>query len=97
MTSYVVTVDVGVQGPDLDVDDPRLAKCSHLLDGHYGTVTASPGIWSAAVRIEAATPGAAVDAAEELVRPASDRARLPPGPIVRVEIVKRPTPEERRR
>jgi hypothetical protein len=92
MTSYLVTVDIGVEGPDLDLDDPRLAKCSQLLGDHYGTVTAAPGIWSAAVTIEAATPRAAISAAEELVRPASDRARLPAGPILRVEIVKRPLP-----
>jgi hypothetical protein len=89
MTSYLVTVDIGVEGPDLDLDDPRLAKCSQLLSDHYGAVTAAPGIWSAAVTIEAATPRAAISAAEELVRPASDRARLPAGPILRVEIVKR--------
>ncbi len=89
MTSYLVTVDIGVEGPDLDLDDPRLAKCSQLLGDHLGTVTASPGIWSVAVTVEAATPRAAIGAAEELVRPASDRARLPAGPILRVEVVKR--------
>lgn len=85
--TWLVTVDYRSRTPQeqLDIDDDRLGICAELLSEHMGEVSTDGLYYSVAVMVEAATPGAALDVAADLIGPALSRAQLPSWPRVRAE------------
>jgi hypothetical protein len=87
--SWLVTVDYrGRRGDaELAVDDDRLATCAEILAEHMGAATTDGSVYSVAVMVEATTPGAALDAAADLIEPAIEGSHLPVWRRVRVEVI----------